>query len=95
MGAAAGAAAGGAAAAANAIKASGVVVRMEPADFLALLARTEAPLVVAGMGGLFTKHYRYLTSYRGLAFFTKSPDPLTLPAAAEVIRAEAISIPDL
>jgi hypothetical protein len=96
MGAAAGAvAAAAAAAAANAIKATGVVVRVEPAAFLAILARAEAPLVVTGQGGLFTTHYQYLTSYKGLAFFTRSPEELALPRGAEVVRAESISIPDL
>jgi len=31
----------------------------------------------------------------GLAFFTKSLDPLVLPRQAEVVQAEAISIPDV
>lgn len=83
------------AAAVNAIKASGVVVRLEPADWLAVLGRTEAPLVVVAMGGVFKKHVRYLTSYRGLAFFTKSPEPLALPKRAEIIEARSISVPDL
>jgi hypothetical protein len=93
--AAATAGAGAAAAIANAIKASGVVVRVEPADFLAILERTEAPLVVVGRGGVFRKHVRYLTSYKGLAFLTQSPDALVLPRRAEVIAARAISVPDL
>ena len=96
MGAAAGAAAAAVMAAqVNAIKASGVVVRVEPAEFLALLARAEAPLVVTAEGGLFTPSYQYLTSYKGLAFFAKSSDALALPPNAEVIRAESIAIPDL
>ena len=70
-GGAAGAGAAGAAAAAaiaNAIKASGVLVRLDPEEFAKLLARAEAPLVVAAEG--FWGGYKYLTSYRGLAFFT-------------------------
>jgi hypothetical protein len=84
-----------AAAVANAIKASGVVVRVEAGDFLAVLKRTEEPLVVVSYGGLFKKQYKYLTSYKGLAFFTKSPDALLLPPRTEVIAAKAISIPDV
>ena len=83
------------AAAVNAIKASGVVVRLEPAEWLAVLSRTEAPLVVVATGGVFKKHVRYLTSYRGLAFFTKSPQALTLPKMAEIIEARSISVPDV
>ena len=41
------------------------------------------------------KHHKYLTSYKGLAFFTKSPSPLVLPPRAEVVSAKAISIPDV
>ena len=86
--------AGGAAAAiAQAIKACGVIVRVEPQEFLAILARAEAPLVVTARGGLFSKNYQYLTSYKGLAFFAKSSDPLELPASVEVIRSSKIWIP--
>ena len=91
MGAAAGAAA--AAAIANAIKASGVLVRVTPEDFAAILRRTERPLVVTSQGGFFSTSYKYLTSYKGLAFYTKSPQPLVLPAGAEVVNAKGISIP--
>lgn len=82
------------AAAVNAIKASGVVVRLEPAEWLAILRRTEAPLVVVATGGVFKKHVRYLTSYRGLAFFTKSEQSLVLPNRAEIIQARSISVPE-
>lgn len=83
------------AAIANAIKASGVVVRLEPGEFLTILKRTDAPLVVVGMGGVFKKHYQYLTTYKGLAFYATSPDPFALPPRAEIVRAKSISIPDV
>jgi hypothetical protein len=79
----------------NALKASGVVVRMEPGDFLALLDRSEEPLVVVGQGGVLRKHAQYLTPYRGLAFFTKSTQPLVLPRRAEIITVRSISVPDV
>lgn len=88
--------AGGAAAAAaiaDAIKASGVLVRLEPQEFVKILARANNPLVVISEGGLFSTNFRYLMSYKGLAFFTKSGDMLALPVDAEVIRAHAINIP--
>jgi hypothetical protein len=84
-----------AAAVANAIKASGVVVRLDPRDFLTILGRTEEPLVVVSYGGVFVKRYKYLTSYKGLAFFTKSPNPIMLPSRAEIVSAKSISIPDV
>jgi hypothetical protein len=57
------------------------------------LARTKEPLIVIAEGGLFEKKYRYLTSYKGLAFFTKSNSALELPGGAEVVTADDISIP--
>ena len=92
MAAAAGAA-GAAAALANAVKASGVLVNVSAEDFAAILRRTERPLVVASEGGFFSTSYKYLTSYKGLAFYTKSRVPLVLPAGAEIVRAKSISIP--
>jgi len=91
MSAAAGAAA--AAAIAQAIKASGVLVTVEPLDFLNIVARQKEPLVVHTVGGLFWTNYQYLTSYKGLAFFTKSPEALNLPRDVEVVQAKNISIP--
>jgi hypothetical protein len=90
MGAAAGAAA---AAIANAIKSSGVLVTVTPEDFAGILRRIEQPLIVASQGGFFSTHYKYLTSYKGLAFYTKSPAPLVLPIGAEIVNAKGISIP--
>ena len=82
-----------AAAIAQAIKASGVIVRVEPGDFLRILQREDEPLVVIARGGFFKRGWRYLTSYKGLAFFTKSPEPLPLPGRAEVVQATTIWIP--
>jgi hypothetical protein len=82
-----------AAAIAQAIKASGVVVRVEPDDFLAILRRQPGALVVHATGGFFSTNYKYLTSYKGLAFFTKSPDPLDLPSGTELVLAKVIWIP--
>jgi hypothetical protein len=79
----------------NAIKASGVVVKLEIADWLKILERTDRPLVVIGTGGVFKKHNQYLTSYRGLAFFATSRDTIVLPPRCEIVQAKSISIPDV
>lgn len=79
----------------NAIKACGTLVRVEPEEFARILSLADRPLVVRSAGGVFSKSYRYLTSYRGLAFHCKSPAELYLPADAEVVNAARISIPDL
>jgi len=90
---AAGAGAAAAAAIAQAIKASGVLVRVEPGEFMKIVGRVESPLVVAAKGGFFNRGFQYLTSYKGLVFFAKSPDPLTLPPRAEIVEAGGIWIP--
>ncbi|NQU44877.1 hypothetical protein HQ520_16435 [bacterium] len=82
-----------AAAIANAIKASGAIVRVEPRDFASILDKAQAPLVVCAQGGLFSTNYQYLTAYKGLIFFTKTPTPLRLPTDAETIVAKRIWIP--
>lgn len=82
-----------AAAIAQAIKASGVLVRLAPDQFAQVLGRMAEPLVVYAEGGIIGTNYQYLTSYKGLAFFTKSNEPLPLPAGTELITARGIWIP--
>ncbi|HEX8151502.1 MAG TPA: hypothetical protein VF698_00190 [Thermoanaerobaculia bacterium] len=77
----------------QAIKASGVLVRIEPEEFMKIVRRAEAPLVIRADGGLFSKKNQYLTSYKGFAFFTKSNSELPLPPTAEVMKARSIFIP--
>jgi hypothetical protein len=86
-------AAGAAAAIANGIKASGVLVRLEPGEFNKILGRIPDPLIVTAQGGFFVHSFQYLTSYKGLAFFTKSPVALEMPNGAEIITAQSIFIP--
>jgi hypothetical protein len=90
---AAAAGAAGVAATIEAIRSSGVIVRVEPASFVDILARNPASLVVQATGGIISTNYQYLTSYKGLAFFTKSSTPLALPPSAEIVNSKAIYIP--
>ena len=93
--------AGGAAAAhqhaiANASKASGAIVKMEPAEFKKIVDKFDSAtggLVVTSKSWLFGTKYNYLTNYRGLFFYTTSPEPLTLPGKAEIIAADKIWVP--
>jgi hypothetical protein len=90
-GAAGGAAAAAAAAIANAVKASGAIVRVESHDFLNILDRVEDPLVVCGQGRfLFSTVYQYLTSYKALYFYCKNSTPLTLPSCIETVAEKKI-----
>ena len=93
-----GAAAGSAAAAAgaaiaNAIRAFGAIVTVESQDFEAILRRAETPLVVCAQGGLFSTYYQYLTAYKGLFFYTKTPIPLPLGPNVETISARKLLLP--
>ena len=86
--------AGAAAAIAEALKAIGAIVCVEPGDFLAILEKIEKPLVVHSPSGFMTK-YKYLTSYKGLTFFTKSKDALLIPASVDMIIAKKIWVPQM
>lgn len=91
----AGGAAGAAAAAAaiaNAIKASGAIIRVEPRDFINIVTRADDPLIVM-TDKSFWSGYKYLSSYKGLVFYTKSNEKLNLPGNAEIIAAKKIWIP--
>jgi hypothetical protein len=90
-----GAAAGGQyyAAMAQALKASGTIVKVGTEDFLKILKKSKDPLVVTAKGGVFKANYQYLTGYKGLAFFTKSDTPLMLPSGSEVVASKEIWMP--
>ena len=78
----------------NASKAMGSIVTVEPEQFLDIIAKTENPLIVHSPSGLLTKN-KYITSYKGLVFFTKTKDELLIPASAEIVNAKKISIPEM
>ena len=88
-------AAGAAVAVNEAIKACGPVVQVAPEQFLRVLAKIEAPLVVTATSTFFRTRYKYLTSYKGLIFYTKSKDPLEMSMSVETISAKKISVPEL
>jgi hypothetical protein len=81
------------AAIANAVKASGAIVRVEPEEFLKILRKVEKPLVVTAKGGFIKANHQYLTGYKGLVFYTKSSTPLMLSSSAEVVVSKQIWIP--
>jgi hypothetical protein len=83
----------GAAAIAQAIRASGAIVRVEPNDFSIILSKADKPVVVVATSGFRKKRNEYLTGYKGLVFYTKSNIPLQLPSETELIVAKKIWIP--
>jgi len=80
---------------ANAIKSSGIVVEVEEEDFLRILKRSESPLVVHASSKIFRMKHKYLTSYKGLAFYTVVSEPLSFSKQTELIESKKISIPDM
>jgi hypothetical protein len=89
----AGTAASGAAAVAQAIKASGAIVRLDEREFQRLVNRMDSPLVVRNQGGLGKRTFQYLTGYRGLVFHTKTQQRIHFPSGTEIIEARKIWIP--
>jgi len=92
-GAAGASAAAAAGAIAEATKASGAIVKMTPQEFQKILNRAGDSLVVTGYYGWPSKKHHYLTSYRGIFFYTKSDRPLVMPSGAEQVAVEKIWIP--
>ena len=82
-----------AAAIAQAIKASVAIINVESTDFMTILDRVDNPLVVCSESKFISTKYHYLTSYKGLIFYTKSATPLMLRPSAEIVRAKKIWIP--
>lgn len=91
-GGAAGAGAAAYAAMINAVKASGTIVEVEPDEFLNILSRSPDPLVVYSPAGFMVK-FKYITSYKGLCFYTKTPTELPLPGNIELVSVKKIWVP--
>ncbi len=78
---------------AQAAKASGAIVNLDPENFTIIASRAKDPLVVVAYGGFLSKSYQYLLSYKGIFFYTKSPVELSLPTGAETVYAKTIWVP--
>lgn len=74
-----------------AVTSMGIITRLEPEAFVEFVSRQASPLVVHASGGMFTTKYKYLTSYKGLAFVTTSTSELTLPSGTELITAKTLN----
>lgn len=77
----------------HAVRAYGMIVKLNAEEFLRLIERQTAPLIVHSAGKFLFVRHKYLTTYKGLAFNTSSSEPLPLPGDAEVIEANAIWMP--
>ena len=77
----------------QALKAMGGVIQLKPAGFMQILERQRGAIVVRATGGIFSTNYQYLTTYKGLTFFTKAKDPIVIPDDADLLDAESIWVP--
>ena len=77
----------------NAIRSFGVIVTVEPREFLRIAHEQLEPLIVTATAGIFATEYRYLMSYKGLTFYTKSAFQLELPTEADLVKSERLSLP--
>lgn len=69
---------------------SGVRVAVEPAEFIKIISRANAPLVIMEETGVIKEKYLYLTIYRGVPIIAKSERKLALPEDADTIEASEI-----
>ncbi len=77
----------------NAIKSFGILVKVTHKDFLHIVGREKQSLVLTTTKKKWFFGYRYLVSYKGLAFYTNSSFRLELPHGTEVVTVEDIRIP--
>lgn len=69
------------------------VVIVDPPEFLSILVWSDAPLVATARVLDGRKHiYQYLTSYKGLAFYTEAGDELPLGDHVDVVVARRIHV---
>ena len=78
----------------NAIKASGAIVKIDPNDFTGLISKMDNALIVEAPGSMFTRVWKYMTSYKGFLFYTKTKDRLSIPNRHELIKSRKIWVPE-
>lgn len=77
----------------NALKMNGVFVKLDRSDFQNLLNRNENLAVVVSQSNFFSTTFTYITSHKGLAFYCKTKEPLSIPAKHEIFKAASVSLP--
>ena len=89
----AGAGATAAAAVAQAIKASGAIVDVEPDEFQRIVGRMDSGLVIQSLGGFRKRTHEYLAAYGGFIFHTRSKRLLSLPSGVDKVWAKKVWVP--
>lgn len=70
----------------------GTLIRVDPQTFLSIIEYNTEPLILVATSSILRRK-QYLTTYKGVAFVTKSSQPLDLPAHAEIIPVRRLVIP--
>ena len=75
------------------VRALGMIVLVEPAELVAVVAKMDKPMVILAEGAL-SMTFRYVTVYKDMIFFSKSDAPVTFTNDVELIRAKKIWLPE-
>lgn len=77
----------------HALKMNGVFVKLERYDFQNLLNRNDNLAVVVYQNNFFGTTFTYVTSHKGLAFFCKTKEQLSIPGKHEIFNAASLALP--
>ncbi len=78
----------------DAVMASGAIIKVDSAVFLEITKKVEIPLIVHSIEKtFFHEMHKYLTSYKGLFFYTESKYSILLPNEIELLEADRVWIP--
>lgn len=78
----------------RAIASTGSIVKITPEVMLGLISRMNEPLIIeCHKKRFYGGEYSYLTSYKGLCFYTEAKSQLAIPTSAEIIMASEMWIP--
>jgi len=75
------------------LRAMGMIVLVEPTEFVAIVAKMDRPMVILAEGAL-SMTFRYVTVYKEMIFFSKGDSPVTFVNEVELIRARKIWLPE-
>lgn len=77
----------------QALKMNGAFIKLTAEDFQNLLNRNENLAVVLSKASFFKTTYTYVTSHKGLIFYCKNDEQLSVPSKHELINSSSISLP--
>lgn len=80
---------------AQAKRAIGAIVELNPDDFQKIINDEEKPFIVVSRGGFIRKYYQYFAGCNGLVFYARPIDTIQFKSSTKVIEAKKITIPDL